>query len=253
MEIVYRPLADMKPNPKNPRKADREAIEDLAESIKSLPNFFEARPILLSDRTGENVIVGGERRWEAAMLAGLTTAPSILMQGLTENEEFEILVKDNTHAGVWDDAKLKALSEKWSREKMRSWGIDKKNLRLDSSDYKVNPYTQKVDTIIYTPKGEMPTIDECVNLDKVRELHEEIDKAKLPKAEKEMLKATAYRFAEINFQKVAEYYAHAKPEMRRLMEAQVLVIIDVGGAIEKGFAEMKNDLLSLIDNEINEG
>lgn len=40
----------------------------LAESIKGNPKFFEARPILLSDRTGQLVIIGGERRSEAAAL-----------------------------------------------------------------------------------------------------------------------------------------------------------------------------------------
>ena len=253
MDIIYRKLSDIKPNPKNPRKGTREAVQKLADSIRENPKFFEARPILLSDRTGELVIIGGERRSEAAALLGMEKVPTILVQGLTEAEEDEILIKDNTHAGVWDDAKLRAMREAWSGETLLDWGVDKKNLRLDSADYNVNPYTQKIDSIIYEPRGEMPTIDECVNLDKVKELQKEISKSKLPKEEKEMLMATAYRFAEINFQKVAEYYARASKEMRRLMEAQVLVIIDVGAAIEKGFVEMKSDLLSLIDNEINEG
>lgn len=241
MEIIYRRLTDIKPNPKNPRKGSQEAVRKLAQSIEDNPKFFEARPILLSNRTGELVIIGGERRSEAAALLGMESVPTILLEGLTEAQEDEILIKDNTHAGVWDDAKLRAMRESWSGEKLLDWGVDKKNLRLDRGDYNVNPYTQKIDSIIYEPKGEMPTIDECVNLEKVKALHKAIDKSKLPKEEKEMLKATAYRFAEINFQKVAEYYAHASKETKRLMEAQVLVIIDVGAAIEKGFVEMRND------------
>lgn len=35
MEIVYRPLADMKPNPKNPRKAVDGGIEALARKTPS--------------------------------------------------------------------------------------------------------------------------------------------------------------------------------------------------------------------------
>lgn len=73
MEIVYRNLSELKPNPKNPRKGTKEAIEKLAESIKGNPKFFEARPILLSDRTGELVIIGGERRSEAAALLKMET------------------------------------------------------------------------------------------------------------------------------------------------------------------------------------
>ena len=106
MEIIYRNLSEMKPHPKNPRKSTREAVEKLAESIRDLPDFFEARPILLSDRTGEWVIIGGERRWMAAQSLGMETGPSILLHGLSEDEEIEILFKDNTHAGVWDAQKL---------------------------------------------------------------------------------------------------------------------------------------------------
>lgn len=38
MEIVYRPLADLHPNPKNPRKSTKEDIEKLEKSIKGNRN-----------------------------------------------------------------------------------------------------------------------------------------------------------------------------------------------------------------------
>lgn len=120
MEIVYRNLSEIKPNPKNPRKGTKEAVEKLAESIKANPKFFEARPILLSDRTGELVIIGGERRSESARLLGMETVPTILLSGLTESQEDEILIKDNTHAGVWDEQKLQA----WGKDQLQSWNVD---------------------------------------------------------------------------------------------------------------------------------
>lgn len=120
MEIIYRKLSELKPNPKNPRKGTKEAIEKLAESIKGNPKFFEARPILLSDRTGQLVIIGGERRSEAAALLKMETVPTILMSGLTEAQEEEILIKDNTHAGVWDEQKLQS----WGKDQLQSWNVD---------------------------------------------------------------------------------------------------------------------------------
>ena len=84
MEIVYRKLSELKPNPKNPRKATKEAIEKLARSISENPKFFEARPILLSDRTGELVIIGGEQRSKAAAILKMETVPTILIPGLDE-------------------------------------------------------------------------------------------------------------------------------------------------------------------------
>lgn len=79
-EIAYRDLALLKPNEKNPRKGTEKAIRELADSIKNNPDFFEARPILLSNRTGELVIIGGERRSEAAKLLGMDEVPTILIE-----------------------------------------------------------------------------------------------------------------------------------------------------------------------------
>lgn len=119
MEIVYRKLSDIKPNPKNPRSATEEEIKALAESIRSNPKFFEARPILLSDRTGELVMIAGERRSEAAAMLKMQTVPTILIPGLSEDEEDEIMFKDNLHAGYWYRKKL----DNWSRHKLKEWGV----------------------------------------------------------------------------------------------------------------------------------
>ena len=125
LEIVYRPLADLKPNPKNPREAVDGAVQNLAESIKNNPKYFEARPILLSDRTGELVILGGERRSEAAELLGMTEVPTILFHGLTEEQEDEIMVRDNTHAGRWNNTKLLELQKLWGGAKLMQWDAPK--------------------------------------------------------------------------------------------------------------------------------
>ena len=122
MEIIYRKLSDMRQNPRNPRKSTQEAIEKLAVSIKANPLFFEARPILLSDRTGELVIIGGERRSKAAALLKMKTVPSILLTGLDEEEEERIMTLDNTHVGEWDFDKLAEIAAKWGEEKVASWG-----------------------------------------------------------------------------------------------------------------------------------
>lgn len=119
LQIVYRKLSEMHPNPKNPRKQGDDGIVPLAESIEANPQFFEARPILLSDRTGKLVIIGGERRWEAAQYLEMENAPSILFHGLTEEQEDEIMVRDNTHSGIWVDAKLQELAKIWGGAESR--------------------------------------------------------------------------------------------------------------------------------------
>ncbi len=121
MEIVYRKLVDLKPHPDNPRKVKEEnSIAEFAEKIRTNPKHFEARPILLSNRTGELVIIGGERRWESAAYLGWESAPTILIEGLTEDEETRILFEDNTHTGVWDEKKL----AQWDKKKLQGWGVE---------------------------------------------------------------------------------------------------------------------------------
>lgn len=143
MEIVYRKLVDLKPHPDNPRKVkDENAIADFAEKLRTNPKHFEARPILLSNRTGEMVIIGGERRWESAAYLCWETAPTILIEGLTPEEELRILFEDNTHSGIWDEAKL----AKWTKSELQGWGVElpkwdklkKETKQVNEDDFDIN-------------------------------------------------------------------------------------------------------------------
>lgn len=156
----------MRPHPDNPRRAKSEQeIKNLAESIRENPTYFESRPILLSDRTGELVIIGGERRSEAARLLGLTEVPSFLFHGLTYEREIEIMNRDNSHAGVWDGAKLERLAGKFGDAKLKTWtaGVEWRNvpkwdgeaLKTDK-DQETGDYGEFVDK--FKPKL---TTDDC--------------------------------------------------------------------------------------------
>lgn len=225
IKIEYRLLDSLVPNPKNPRKAPEGAVEKLAESIKDNPNFFEARPILLSDRTGELVIIGGERRSEAARLLGMEEVPTILLQGLSEAQEDEIMVKDNTHAGVWDAEKL----AQWDKGKLNQWGVEMTIKKPEGEKY-----TRKIESPVYEIKGEEPGIGELYDDAKCEELKARIEKAKIPNDVKEFLMLAATRHIVFNFEKIAEYYARAPKGVQRLFEESALVIIDFDDAIRGG-------------------
>ena len=139
LQIKYRNISDLVPNPKNPRKTTENAVKTLAESIKANPKFFEARPILLSNRTGQLVILGGERRYDAARYLQMKKAPTILFEGLTEEQENEIIIKDNTHAGEWDVTKI---FNEWNAEQVRNWGV-KMLESFDSKDWDELKPTEK--------------------------------------------------------------------------------------------------------------
>lgn len=60
MEVIYRSTETLKKLENNPRTISEEQLQKLKESIQKNPDYFEARPIILSDRTGE--LVGSDFR-----------------------------------------------------------------------------------------------------------------------------------------------------------------------------------------------
>ena len=72
MEIVQLPVEKISPSPFQPRETfDKEAIEELADSIKE---FDLLNPILVKPSGKDTFqIIAGERRWRAAQFAGLKT------------------------------------------------------------------------------------------------------------------------------------------------------------------------------------
>lgn len=120
MEIVYRKLSDMKKLEGNPRKITQEQLETLKQSIERNKDYFEARPLILSDRTGELVVIAGNQRYEACRQLGIEECPTVLLEGLTEEREKEIIIRDNVSNGEWDEELL----QEWDAELLDDWGVD---------------------------------------------------------------------------------------------------------------------------------
>ena len=99
-------------------------------------------------------------------------------------------------------------------------------------------YSDKIKVPVYEPKGNQPNIRELVKVDKIRELVANIEASSVSDDEKEFLIGAAHRHLKFNYSKIADYYAHATPEMQGLMEDSALVIIDLGDAIQNGFVRV---------------
>lgn len=105
-EMGPRPLSEMHEWQDNPRKITNTELEKLKRSIERKPYYMNARPIVLSDRTGQNVIIAGNQRYKAVKALGWTEAPAILFHCKTEKEETEIAMVDNHNNGEWDAEKM---------------------------------------------------------------------------------------------------------------------------------------------------
>lgn len=130
-EVIYRKLSELKKLPNNPRTIKKEDMERLKKSLKDNPDYFEARPIILSNRTGNLVILAGNQRYEAAKALGMDEVPTFLLEGLTEAREREIIIRDNVSNGDWD---MDALANEWDTQELDDWGL---NLDWDEPEQEV--------------------------------------------------------------------------------------------------------------------
>lgn len=77
------PLSEIEPNREQPRTVfDEEALNELADSIKQ---FGVIEPIVLQKKGKRYEIVAGERRFRAAMIAGLKEIPATVREFVPEN------------------------------------------------------------------------------------------------------------------------------------------------------------------------
>ncbi|MCZ8373646.1 ParB N-terminal domain-containing protein [Phocaeicola sp. KGMB11183] len=120
MEVIYRKTETLKRLENNPRSITKEQLAKLQESIQKNPDYFEARPIILSDRTGELVIIAGNQRYEACVQLGIQEVPTVLIPNLTEEREREIIIRDNVSNGQWDMTRL----FEWDCRELMEWGLD---------------------------------------------------------------------------------------------------------------------------------
>lgn len=131
-KVEYRPLESLKPLENNPRYIKEEDFERLCASVQNNPELFEAQPIILSDRTGDLVIIAGNQRYRAAKEVGLKEVPTVLLTGLTEQKEKEIIVRTNITNGKWDYDRL--ANDNWNVDDLNDWGVDVSFLNPDEDE-----------------------------------------------------------------------------------------------------------------------
>ncbi|MGO2789738.1 MAG: ParB/RepB/Spo0J family partition protein [Lactobacillus delbrueckii] len=91
-EIEDLPLAEVRPNPYQPRKNfDEKKLAELAESIKENGVL---QPIIVRRSVGGYEIIAGERRCRASELAGPATIPAIIRQ-FDESQMMEVAILEN--------------------------------------------------------------------------------------------------------------------------------------------------------------
>lgn len=247
IQITQTPLTDIQPYPNNPRKNNK-AIDVVAESIKE---YGFQQPIVV-DKNG--VIIVGHTRYYASKKLKLSQVPVIVADNLTDVQIDAYRIADNktNEYADWDEDVLIAELEqilKINQNQLTGFTEDELNKLFGVED---DTYSKKIETPVYEIKGEKPSEWELTNTDKTMELCAEIEASDIPQEVKQFLKIAAQRHTVFEYEKIAEYYAHATPEVQELMENSALVIIDFDKAIEQGFIELGNNIAKSYNKDHNE-
>jgi DNA modification methylase len=115
--MILEKIQNVKLNPNNPRLIKDDKFKKLVQSIKDFPEMLNIRPIVVNK---DMIILGGNMRYKACKEAGLKEIP-IIITDLTEDQQREFLIKDNTSGGEWD---WEVLANEWNSEELEAWGLD---------------------------------------------------------------------------------------------------------------------------------
>jgi ParB-like chromosome segregation protein Spo0J len=118
MNIQVVKITDIKPNPNNPRTIDKIKFGLLVKSIEEFPDMLNLRPIIVNT---DMVVLGGNMRLKACIKVGLKEVPIIIAENLTESEQREFIIKDNSNFGSWN---FEELANDWDIELLSDWGIE---------------------------------------------------------------------------------------------------------------------------------
>jgi len=111
-------IQEVRLNDTNPRYIKDHKFEKLVKSIKEFPQMLDLRPIVVNQ---DMIVLGGNMRLRACREAGLTEVPIIYADNLTEEQQKEFVIKDNSSFGEWD---WDILANEWDTEQLIDWGMD---------------------------------------------------------------------------------------------------------------------------------
>jgi hypothetical protein len=102
VEVVYRRIDQLKPDPRNPRRHTAKQIRQIAESIRS---FGFNVPILVDT---DHKVIAGHGRLLACRQLGRAEVPTIRLEHLSDAQARAFMIADNrlTDIAGWDDRLL---------------------------------------------------------------------------------------------------------------------------------------------------
>lgn len=265
----------MKGYSKNPRKITPKQLEQLKANIQELGDLSG----IVHDLNTDEIISGNQRskiidinkceiiiteKYDTPNQQGTVAWGYVVFEGQKLNyrqvrwddqQRAKACVTANSLGGDWD---YEILKSEWKEERglLDGWGLDVGaifNVFNSGQDKaKKEGYSTKIESPVYEPKNEKPSIDKMVNLDRYNQLIEEINESGVPEETKAFLRLAASRHIVFNYEEIANYYANVDAEIQRLMENSALVIIDFNRALELGYIKFAQSIAEEYEREYHE-
>ena len=152
-------LADLIPTENNPRQIKKDDFERLKKSVQSFPQMLDIREIVVDEN---NRILGGHQRVKALLANGEKEVNVKVVEGLSEEEKREFVVRDNIQNGEWD---FDVLANEWDDLPLDDWGISTPVWDENQTEYQqfVDKFKPKLTTDdCYTPKAVFEAVEKWV-------------------------------------------------------------------------------------------
>lgn len=240
-------VSELVPYVGNAKKHPEWQVEQIVNSIQA---FGFNDPIAIwQDIAGHWVIVEGHGRLLAAKELGMDEVPVIRVTHLDDEGRRAYTLAHNklTMNTEFDPQILHAELDAIEGLDMEEFGFTDGSGLADPWEY-----TDAVKPPQYEPTG-MAELESLADKSKYDELVAEIESSDgISPDEVAFLKDAATRHIVFDYEKIADYYAGASPQMQRQMEKSALVILDMEDAIANGYAQLAGRLSSLMGDSDEE-
>lgn len=238
------------PYARNARTHSVEQVNQIAASIKE---WGWTTPVLVDEHGG---IIAGHGRTLAAQKLEMTEVPVMVAKGWSDAKKRAYIIADNKLAqnADWDNEmlalELGELGELGFDLDLTGFAADEIADLLSPEEEDDSKYSKKIDAPVYEPTGDCPPIVELYDKAKYEELTAKIYQDDSIDSEiKDFLLAAAARHIRFDFEQIAEFYAHAPPDLQQLMEDSALVIVDFDKAITSGYVKLSQAISEIYVSE----
>jgi len=244
-------ISKLIPYARNARTHSDEQVGQIAASIKE---WGWTTPVLIDEQGG---IIAGHGRTLAAQKLEMTEVPVMVAKGWSDAKKRAYIIADNKLAqnADWDNEmlalELGELGDLGFDLDLTGFAADEiAELLSTDEDEDDSKYSKKIDAPVYEPTGDCPPIVELYDKVKYEELTAKIYQDDSIDSEiKDFLLAAAARHIRFDFEQIAEFYAHAPPDLQQLMEDSALVIVDFDKAIASGYVKLSKNISEIYTSE----